>query len=56
VCLILKPVTQFKFLSIHGTDKGLGSLSLKDKSFFHSNHFDISEKLPKCGDTRADGS
>jgi len=43
---------QFNFLSYQGKDKALGSPSLKNTSSLCSNDFDISEKLPTCGNTR----
>jgi len=56
VSFILLPVKEFIFFFLEWIDKSLGSLHVKGSFLFWSNYLPISEKQPKCGDTRADGS
>jgi len=53
---ILIPLKELRFFFLEWIDKGLGSLHVKERFPFWSNYLAISEKHPKCGDTRADGS
>jgi len=49
-------VKEFKFFLLKWIYKGLGSLHVKQSFSYWSNYFAVSEKQPKRGDTRADGS